>query len=370
LNFFIDLLKLGRANDPFGIRTWIEKLPTNPEICRFVDWIGPVADALCSPQEIRKGIRKPVDLPLPKDDCSLENWRAVSQVLGFRPLTLSEPPAVAGSQNAARGPDEEADEAGAADTDALCLPELAAGPDSPDEIVAAFASAEVRPTDNTSPTSVAEQTPSIKPDASSSHTTSQVDNSNSEEVAQSPRLKEESEEEQDDDQDELAEAHGSSRSGDRREVKWKYFAIGLESRGKWHHFRLNKGQWRHFGTVRVRPGRQEGLLELFIKGSGCLPEEEAFKLWYVPRTEDQRAEIRDKLEPELTCLRNLIREARRVPKRTNDPLPRSTDSGPRRWIAEIQFGGAGHLDGNHVNMENPIHFIPAEHWAEITRLDE
>jgi hypothetical protein len=142
-----------------------------------------------------------------------------------------------------------------------------------------------------------------------------------------------------------------------RQVNWKAFAIGKDARGAWQHFRFQRGQWRHYGKLKVRRQgtKQDGLLNLLLKGAGRLTEDDAVKLWHDPASMKQAT--LGKLEPELTNLRNAIRKARDVGKDTSDPLPPETVDGTRCWIAQIQFGHAGQVDGRRGDhLDTSLHF--------------
>ena len=170
--------------------------------------------------------------------------------------------------------------------------------------------------------------------------------------------------------DNVQPSPGSLTVRERRAVNWPHFAIGKVSRSNWQHFRYCDGKWRHFGRLEIRAGKQEKLLELFLEGGGCLLEDDALRLWYEPKSQSQRLEILKKLEPEITHLRNLIRQARGIVGKTSDPLPRSKDDGPRRWIAAVIFGGAGHQDDKHVSSKNAMHFIAAHRTIEEKNFDD
>jgi hypothetical protein len=145
-----------------------------------------------------------------------------------------------------------------------------------------------------------------------------------------------------------------------RGVNWRQFAIGKDANGTWHHFRFRDGRWEHFGRLKVRRrgSKQDGLLDLFLKGAGRLTEGDAVGLWHDPSS--MRQATRDKLEPELTHLRNAIRNARRAGKETSDPLPARTVDGARCWIAEVQFGHAGPAADHEGDLDPAVHFFLAQ----------
>jgi hypothetical protein len=105
LHFLVQLLRLGRAGRRDEIARHLGRLAECPSLQRFLDWFGPVADALCGYETVADGIPVAQELPLPPGNCTVEARMQVARALGLRlsPAADSSANAPAVSESAQAG---------------------------------------------------------------------------------------------------------------------------------------------------------------------------------------------------------------------------------------------------------------------------
>jgi hypothetical protein len=100
-----------------------------------------------------------------------------------------------------------------------------------------------------------------------------------------------------------------------------------------------RGEWRHCKKVAgIAAGRQEELLTAFAGGSGCLAKLVAIRTVRANFNNSEVDEILKLVKPEISKLRNVIREAIGVADTTADPLP--YDGPNKAWCAAVSIGYA------------------------------
>jgi hypothetical protein len=145
--------------------------------------------------------------------------------------------------------------------------------------------------------------------------------------------------------------------------RWKNGAIGLETGNKWQLFRRLQGQWRQKNLIEnISSGRQHNLLKAFAEHGGLLPKAEAIKMERPVYSAGDVNEIMDLIKPELTNLRDKIRDAIGQTDSKADPL--RDDHKQKGWRAEIAIGYAVQEDSEHIGGERRLRFKTR---AELTK---
>ena len=160
--------------------------------------------------------------------------------------------------------------------------------------------------------------------------------------------------------------------------KW---AIGIESPGKWHVFKMvrstDKGEeeWRHQSVLKgIAKGRQTGLLEALAKGGGFLSREDALQMESesAASTSYDRKKLLDGIKPELSNLREIILDAVKVPRATDernpDPIPWERSS--KAWKSVIQIGYAIKEDSSKSTGSMKLRFRTFEQLSPDERADQ
>lgn len=143
--------------------------------------------------------------------------------------------------------------------------------------------------------------------------------------------------------------------------RWNQWAIGLETKEKWHLFKLVNGDWRPQRLLEVPRGRQDKLLCAFAKGGGLLAKVNALKLERANYSAGEVDKLMGRIKPEISNLRENIRGAIGVGESRADPLPYEHSS--QGWRAAIQIGYAVQEDGLHLGSENRLRF---KTWDQLT----
>lgn len=127
---------------------------------------------------------------------------------------------------------------------------------------------------------------------------------------------------------------------DAKECEPTPFSAWAIGRGeeRWVLFRQIGREWRDQARVQVSKGRQNRLLEAFLAGDGLLSRQAALRSEGVrEQSSDAARKAIKRVRPELTNLRNAIRDAAGIAESDADPLP---PDGSRGWRAALALGYA------------------------------
>jgi hypothetical protein len=142
-------------------------------------------------------------------------------------------------------------------------------------------------------------------------------------------------------------------------IKLTDCALGIEHGRVWHIFRRVRGEWRHYGRLSGLPsGRQGKLLKLFAEGGGLLEKHAALQSEKKHYSGEGVDKLMGLVKPEISRLREIIRQAFSLPSDSADPLPFVTVS--RGWLAKIYVGYAVQEDGDSLGGETRLRFKTKE----------
>jgi hypothetical protein len=138
--------------------------------------------------------------------------------------------------------------------------------------------------------------------------------------------------------------------------RFSSWAIGTQHDGPggWRLFKKADGEWRDVKKFAVAKGLQAALLEAFAQGGGFLQKTEALNLIakrYNPSDIDR---LMGQIKPELTRIRNAIREAIGCDDSKANPL--AFDDTAKGWRSAISIGYAVQEDREHIGGEQRLRF--------------
>jgi hypothetical protein len=123
--------------------------------------------------------------------------------------------------------------------------------------------------------------------------------------------------------------------------RWNLWALGVESRGKWHLFKRYGRKWRHSRTPKgFGAGREEGILIALAEHGGVLPRMAALKIVDPSFRGGQDKDLMGQLEPALSRLRKKL--LRLINTDGGNPIPFVKDAEEKigAWRSRITIGYA------------------------------
>lgn len=132
---------------------------------------------------------------------------------------------------------------------------------------------------------------------------------------------------------------GDAPRGSADRATFEKRAIATEDGIHWYSYRLQRSKkWVQWRMVRLRPGQQTELFRRLVRGGGRLAKTEALVVWHVRYKSRDYAGIMKLLKPELSRLRDAMREALNLSDSCADPLP--FDAQTKSWQAALLIGCA------------------------------